>query len=239
MAPPAVVENLPPPLNSSAGQPPLFDGTTRLYTSYACPFAHRVWITRNYKGLQDKIKLVPLNLQDRPAWYKEKVYPVNKVPALEHNGKIVGESLDLIKYLDSNFEGPSLFPEDPERRKFGEELWSYVDEFVNLVFTSFKGEGPKECSPAFDHLENALGKFEDGPFFVGQFSGVDIAYIPLVERFSSYLSEVWKYDIIAGRPKLAAWIEEMDKVDCYKQTKNLLRTKEFVEYWKARFGAQQ
>ncbi|KAF8008292.1 hypothetical protein BT93_K2081 [Corymbia citriodora subsp. variegata] len=233
----AVAENLPAPLNSSAEQPTLFDGTTRLYTSYACPFAQRVWITRNYKGLQDKIKLVPLNLQDRPAWYKEKVYPLNKVPALEHNGKIIGESLDLIKYLDSNFEGPSLFPDDPEKRKFSEELWSYVDEFVNLVFTSFKGEGPKECASAFDHLENALGKFEDGPFFLGQFSGVDIAYIPFVERFQSYLSEVWKYDITAGRPKLAAWIEEMDKVDAYKQTKTDL--KEFVEYCKVRFGAQQ
>ncbi|XP_039163453.1 protein IN2-1 homolog B-like isoform X1 [Eucalyptus grandis] len=143
MASPAVVENLPPSLNSSAEQPPLFDGTTKLYTCYTCPFAQRVWIARNYKGLQDKIKLVPLILEDRPAWYKEKVYSVNKVPALEHNGKIIGESLDLIKYVDSNFEGPSLFPDDPEKKKFVEELWSYVDEFIKIVYTSFKGEGPK------------------------------------------------------------------------------------------------
>lgn len=33
------------------------------------------------------------------------------MPALEHNGKIIGESLDLIKYVDSNFEGPSLLPD--------------------------------------------------------------------------------------------------------------------------------
>ena len=31
------------------------------------------------QGLQDKIKLVPIDLQNRPAWYKEKVYPENKV----------------------------------------------------------------------------------------------------------------------------------------------------------------
>lgn len=31
------------------------------------------------QGLQDKIKLVPINLQNRPDWYKEKVYPGNKV----------------------------------------------------------------------------------------------------------------------------------------------------------------
>lgn len=31
------------------------------------------------QGLQDKIEIVPINLQNRPAWYKEKVYPGNKV----------------------------------------------------------------------------------------------------------------------------------------------------------------
>ncbi|KAK3445318.1 hypothetical protein EUGRSUZ_A01199 [Eucalyptus grandis] len=137
------------------------------------------------QGLQDEIKLVPLNLQDRPAWYKEKVYPMNKVPALEYNGKIIGESLDLIKYVDSNFGGPSLFPDDPEKKKFGEELWTYVDEFMKIVYTSFKGEGPKECGISITIIElhllcqvllsiiwSALGKFEDGPFFLGQFSGV-------------------------------------------------------------------
>ncbi|KAH9752974.1 hypothetical protein KPL71_014915 [Citrus sinensis] len=156
-------ENLPPPLDSKAKLPPLFDGTPRLYISYSCPFAQRAWITRNYKGLQDKIKLVPLNLQDRPAWYKEKVYPVNKVPALEHNGKVIGESLDLIKYVDSNFEGPSLLPDDPEKRKFADELFSHIDTFTNDVYTSFKGDPAKQAGPAFDYLEKALDKFDDGP----------------------------------------------------------------------------
>ncbi|KAK4834692.1 hypothetical protein QYF36_026938 [Acer negundo] len=233
----AVQENLPPSLDSKADQPPLFDGTTRLYTCYTCPFAQRVWITRNYKGLQDKIKLVPLILQDRPAWYKEKVYPGNKVPALEHNGKIIGESLDLIKYVDSNFEGTSLLPNDPAKKEFAEELFTYTDTFTRDVFTSFKGDPIKEAGPAFDYLEKALHKFDDGPFFLGQFSLVDIAYIPFVERFQIFLSEAFKYDITAGRPKLAAWIEELNKIDAYKQTKT--DPKELVEFYKGRFLAQQ
>lgn len=32
-----------------------------------------------WQGLQDTIKLVPIDLNNRPAWYKEKVYPENKV----------------------------------------------------------------------------------------------------------------------------------------------------------------
>ncbi|KDP29054.1 hypothetical protein JCGZ_16443 [Jatropha curcas] len=232
----SVPENLPPVLDASAEQPPLFNGTTRLYTAYICPYAQRVWITRNYKGLQDKIKLVPLDLQNRPAWYGEKVYPANKVPSLEHNGKVTGESLDLIKYLDSNFEGESLLPDDPAKKEFAEELFSYTDTFTSIVLTSFKGKAAEEAGPAFDYLENALHKFDDGPFFLGQFSLVDIAYAPFVERFQAFLSEVFKYDITAGRPKLAAWIEEINKIEAYKQTKR--DPKEFVELYKKRFQIQ-
>ncbi|KAG8376489.1 hypothetical protein BUALT_Bualt09G0068800 [Buddleja alternifolia] len=213
MAAPSVQEVLPPYLDSTSEPPPLFDGTTRLYTNYQCPYAQRVWITRNYKGLQDEIKLVPIDLKNRPAWYKEKVYPTNKVPALEHNGKIIGESLDLIKYVDENFKGPSLLPDDPAKLKFAEELIAYSDTFLKNMYSSFKGDTVKQAGAEFDYLETALHKFDDGPFFLGQFSRVDVAYAPFVERFQIFLQEVWKYDITSGRPKLAAWIEGLqDKI---------------------------
>ncbi|KAG5550029.1 hypothetical protein RHGRI_015108 [Rhododendron griersonianum] len=186
MATPYVKEDLPPYLDSTSEQPPLFDGTTRLYTYYQCPFAQRVWIARNYKGLQDEIKLVPIDLKNRPAWYKEKVYPENK---------------------------------DPLKQQFAEELLAYTDTLNKIVYTSFKGDAANEAGSAFDYLETALHKFEDGPFFLGQFSLVDIAYAPFVERFQIFLQDVWKYDITAGRPKLATWIEEVNKIDAYKPTK--------------------
>ncbi|KAJ7977033.1 Glutathione S-transferase [Quillaja saponaria] len=237
MATPSVKEILPASLDSTASLPPLFDGTTRLYTNYTCPYAQRTWIIRNYKGLQDKIKLVPINLQDRPAWYKEKVYSGNKVPALEHNGKVLGESLDLIKYIDANFEGPSLFPTDPAKKEYGEQLLTHVDTFTKDVFTSFKGDPVKEAGPAFDYLENALQKFDHGLFFLGQFSLVDIAYIPFVERFQIYFQELWKHDITEGRPQLAAWIEEINKIDAYKQT--TADPKEHLEIFKTRILGQK
>lgn len=36
---------------------------------------------------------------------------------------------------------------------------------------------------------------------------VDIAYIPFIERYQPFLSEVKNFDITIGRPKLAMWIE--------------------------------
>ncbi|KAL4621328.1 hypothetical protein ACB092_06G219400 [Castanea dentata] len=228
-----VNEVLPPPLDSTSEPPQFFDGTTRLYISYTCPFAQRVWITRNCKGLQDKIKLVILDRENRPAWYKEKINSADKVPSLEHNNEFKGESLDLIKYIDSHFEGPSLFPHDPDKKEFAEELLSYTDKFNKAVFSSFERDG-NVAGAAFDYIETALSKFGDGPFFLGQFSLVDIAYAPFIERFQPFLLDVKKYDIIAGRPKLEAWIKEMDKNDAYKQTRR--EPKELVEIYKKRFS---
>ncbi|XP_057422793.1 protein IN2-1 homolog B-like isoform X2 [Lotus japonicus] len=227
-----VEEVLPPPLTSTSVPPSLFDGTARLYISYQCPYAQRVWITRNCKGLQNQIELVPIDLQDRPSWYKEKVYPPNKVPSLEHNNEVRGESLDLIKYIDTHFEGPSLFPSGPDDEEFAEELISYAGTFYKTVISSFK-EDVTEAGTAFDYLETVLSKYDQGPFFLGQFSLVDIAYAPFIERFQLFLMEVKNYDIKSGRPKLAAWIDGMNNIDGYKVTRS--DPKELVESYKKRF----
>lgn len=42
---------------------------------------------------------------------------------------------------------------------------------------------------------------------------MDIAYITFIERFHVFLNEVFKYDIIEGRPNLAAWIEVINETD--------------------------
>ncbi|PUZ41607.1 hypothetical protein GQ55_9G518000 [Panicum hallii var. hallii] len=202
---PAAKEALPPALGSTSQPPPVFDGTTR-----------------NFKGLQDKIKLVAIDLQDKPAWYKEKVYPQGTVPSLEHNNEIRGESLDLIRYIDSNFDGPALLPEDAAKRHFADELISYADAFTKALYSPLMAHADvsDEVVAALDKLEAALSKFNDGPFFLGQFSLADIAYVTILERVQIYYSHLRNYDIAKGRPNLEKFIEEMNKIDAYTQTKN-------------------
>ncbi|KAL2896491.1 Glutathione S-transferase L2 chloroplastic [Bienertia sinuspersici] len=96
-----------------------------------------------------------------------------QVPSLEHNNEVRGESLDLMKFIDSHFEGPSLFPSDPAKQDFAGVLFSYADSFHKAVTSSFKEDGINAetgmSGAAFDYIEDALSKFNDGPFFLGQF----------------------------------------------------------------------
>ncbi|KAJ9554944.1 hypothetical protein OSB04_009558 [Centaurea solstitialis] len=220
MAASNVKEVLPPTLDSTSSEAPaVFDGTTRLYLNYQCPVAQRAWITRNYKGLQEKIKLVGIDLANKPTWYKEKVSPENKVPSLEDDNKIIVDSIDMVKYIDSHFEGPALLPQEGAKREFAEDLLAYTNTFIGKAYASFKGDTEKQAGEAFDYLESALEKFE-GPFLLGDgISLVDIVYIPFVERVDIFLKEVYKYDISSGRPKVATWLQELNKIDAYLDTK--------------------
>ncbi|XP_065024452.1 protein IN2-1 homolog B-like isoform X1 [Musa acuminata AAA Group] len=230
------METLPPSLTSASEPPAIFDGTTRLYIAYICPYAQRTWIARNYKGLQEKIELVPIDLQNRPAWYKEKIYPANKVPSLEHNNEVRGESLDLVKYIDSHFEGPALMPDDPAKQQFAEELLLYSDSFNMVMYKAMpaKGNVSDEVDVALNKIEDAFSKFSDGPFLLGKFSLVDIAYAPFIDRFQTFFLDVKNYDITKGRPNLSSWIEELNKIDAYSQTR--IDPQELLAATKKRFG---
>ncbi|KAH8960083.1 hypothetical protein BDL97_06G112400 [Sphagnum fallax] len=233
----ATRQDLPYLLDSKSECPPLFNGTTsRLYYFPVSPFSQCVKIALNYKGL-DEIECLPISLNDKPTWYVEKVYPVGKVPALEHNGKVKGESLDLLVYIDQEFGGPNMTPTEEDKKEAAAKLLKYRSTFVEAWL---KALGLHDATPAlleevlapiFNHLENALRNYaNEGPFILGKFSMVDIAYVPFIERAEISFSNA-NYDIMAGRPKLAKWIEAMNTIDAYTSTK--LETIGAVYIWEA------
>ncbi|CAK9878665.1 unnamed protein product [Sphagnum jensenii] len=227
------LKDLPYLLDSKSECPPLFNCTTRLYYFPVSPYSQCVKIALNYKGL-DEIECLPISLNDKPTWYVEKVYPVGKVPALEHNGKVKGESLDLLVYIDQEFGGPNMTPTICIPNFIYLFMLRLLNEFCKLEFSYLS------CTKIFVVMHNntniqSLGKCirnyaNEGPFILGKFSMVDIAYVPFIERAEISFSNA-NYDIMAGRPKLAKWIEAMNTIDAYTSTK--LETIGAVYIWEA------
>jgi glutathione S-transferase len=52
-------------------------------------------------------------MENYEPWYM-KMHPEGVVPLLEHDGKCVVQTIDIIHYVSQSFPGPSLVPEDTE-----------------------------------------------------------------------------------------------------------------------------
>jgi len=90
----------------------------RLYTYFRSSAAYRVRIALNLKGLQ--AEHVPLHLVREGGAHRREEYlalnPQGLVPALEDGGRILGQSLAIIEYLDETRPDPPLLPADPGER---------------------------------------------------------------------------------------------------------------------------
>ena len=60
--------------------------------------------------------------------------PFGKVPAFEHDGKRIYETVAIIRYVDRVFPGRPLQPSDPERAARMDQVMSIVDSYAYGAF---------------------------------------------------------------------------------------------------------
>jgi len=90
----------------------------KLYTYYRSSAAFRVRIALNLKGLT--YEAVPRHLLKEGGQHLKNDYlavnPQGLIPALEHDGSVLTQSLAIIEYLEEKFPEPPLLPHDPAAR---------------------------------------------------------------------------------------------------------------------------
>ena len=90
----------------------------RLYTYWRSSAAYRVRIALNLKGLE--VEHVPKHLVREGGEHRLDDYlalnPQGLVPALEHGGRVIAQSLAIIEYLEEIRPYPPLLPHDPGER---------------------------------------------------------------------------------------------------------------------------
>lgn len=88
----------------------------KLYSYFRSSTAYRVRIALNLKGID--YETLPVNLlkneQRDPAFLK--LNPAGGVPALEHNGTIIGQSLAIFDYLEDIKPEPALYWGSPAQK---------------------------------------------------------------------------------------------------------------------------
>ena len=88
----------------------------RLYGYFRSSASYRVRIALALKGLDYDLQPIHLRRGEQRAPEFLKRNPQGLVPALEHEGAVLPQSLAIIEYLEERFPEPALLPAAPEDR---------------------------------------------------------------------------------------------------------------------------
>lgn len=96
-----------------------------LYQFEISPFCDKIRRVLHVKGVEYTTR--EISMQDAVTKVR-KVNPVGKLPAIEHEGRKLGDSTDIAHYLEERFPLPRLIPADPRERGLCHALEDWADE---------------------------------------------------------------------------------------------------------------
>lgn len=213
----------------------------RFYGSWRCPYSQRAWIGLEekvvdyqwievdvYESSSDGRERRRLSLDELRGRYPEFVAcsPRGSLPALEHRGERIHDSLVTAEYIHEAFDGPPLLPKTPYLRA-RVRLWAahvesrVVPHFDALLVARDEDQRQQARQALIEGLtefEAAMAPEAEGPFFLGDdFSMADIALVPWWQRMVSVLRAYRKFDP-SVHPRLQAWHEAVQARPSVRRT---------------------
>jgi glutathione S-transferase len=186
----------------------------KLYNMNLSNFATKCRIAIYDKGAKVDIVPIPGNDSKSPEYLK--LNPLGKVPTLDADGVVIGESETINEYLEDKFPTPALLPKTPEGRARVRSFTRFHDLYLEPPLRAlFSQMNPKtrddkvvndrltELNTRLDQLEKMLA---DSGFAVGaDFTLADCALAPTTFFAVNMLGMFGAKPPLEGRPKLAAW----------------------------------
>src|SRR5262245_22747205 len=204
-----------------------------LYYGSGSPFAWRVQLALEYKGLAYERKVLSFSAGDTRKPEFLAINPRHRVPVIVDNDFVLYESNAIVEYLDDAYagQGARLFPGDARTRALARrlimEVDSYFDEALDPLTTQAftrkpeerdKGEIAKSRAAVIEELVY-FTKAMRGDFLAGPLSAADFAFYPYI----SYLPrcELRIPDLDADgmlTPELRAWKGRVERLRFFDKT---------------------
>ena len=209
-----------------------------LYWGSGSPFAWRVMLTLEVKGLPYESKLLEFSKGDNrtPAYLE--LNPRGKVPTLKDGDYVLYESLAIMSYLDRKYPDPPLFGKTAEETgliwQVLAECESYVvsagDKVVRPIFFGKGLDKAEEISQAAQTIRRELKMVEErlagSQWLAGDnISAADIGVFPLVQLLARAASKEAAKSFNLGLlplaqtfPNIARWAERIEALPNYQRT---------------------
>jgi glutathione S-transferase len=197
-----------------------------LFYADLSPYARKVRVVIEEKGLAGKVTLIPVNPYEIPDALSS-ANPLSKVPTLVlDDGRALFDSPLICEYLDASFGGPSLLPAR------GEARWSVLrrqaiangilDAAFNIACEINRREANERSEKwvkhwvaaikrAVDALEAEIEGWPDDVDLAAIATGCALGYLDV--RIKDLLD--WR----KGRPTLAGWYEVFSRRPSMAATK--------------------
>src|SRR6266403_3783491 len=181
----------------------------KLISHKLCPYVQRAVIALSEKGVA--FERIDIDLAKKPDWFLT-ISPLGKTPVLQVGDVAIFESAVILEYLEETQPKP-LHPADPLRRaehrgwiEFGSAVLNDIAGFYAAADEATFKAKTIQLEQRFARLETRLA---GSPWFDGDsFSLVDAVFGP-VFRYFDVFDGIADFGILAGKPKLARWRQNL------------------------------
>ena len=209
-----------------------------LYWGSGSPFAWRVMLTLEVKGLEYESKLLEFSKGDHKTAAYLKLNPRGKVPSLKNGDFVLYESLAIMSYIDRKYPDPPLFGKTPEETgliwRWLAECESYVvsagDKLVRPIFFGQGLERVEEIQQGVQTLRDEFKRLDErlarSQWLVGdKLSAADIGIFPITQLVLRAASKEAAQPFNLGFlpleqrfPNIARWVQRIEALPNYQRT---------------------
>ncbi|CAK0814622.1 unnamed protein product [Prorocentrum cordatum] len=196
-----------------------------------CPYCQKVWLMLEEKRVDYETVKVPMrSYGDKPQSFL-KLIPNGLLPAMEIDGRLMTESLDIMVTIERTFpdpDKPMIPPAGPlldraqqllglERKLFG--AWC---GYMFRPEVPFLGGGDGEFTSVLEQVDRELGSNTESPFFLPYAwpTLVDMQYVSHVERAVASAMFYKGYDVRKRFPNIDSWLSAYEALPHYMATKS-------------------
>ena len=194
-----------------------------------CPYCQKVWLWLEFQRIPYRIRKVTMRCYgSKEPWFLQLV-PSGMLPALELDGQLITESDVILLSLEQAFGPLGLSLMDPRALE--------LRQLERLLFRAWclwlcsPGLRPRQQQQARDQFQRTAQRMEQaleqtpGPWLDDQGpGGVDLVFVPYVERMNASLAYYKGYRLRREHPAIDRWFAALEQLETYRGTQSDMHT---------------
>ncbi len=209
-----------------------------LYWGSGSPFAWRVMLALQHKGLKYESQLLHFDKQEHQSPQMLKLNPRGRLPVLKDEDYVVFESLAILYYLDVKYPEPKLFGTTPEEAgvimrvicEFQAYTEPSLQKIVSAIFEDRVNDHLDELTDAMHAVAREArtieGRLSKEEWIVGaSYSATDMVIFPWIQLLRRALEKRAAAELGArflpmerNYPALGRWIHRIEALPGYEKT---------------------